>query len=81
RVMSDEMIAKLPAMKVKIDEAKLAMSQMAMVFAGEGLIALDGWAASMGPTIAATQKLGGQVMDYLMPSFQALGDAFKSLMS
>jgi hypothetical protein len=81
RVMSDEMIAKLPAMKVKIDEAKLAMSQMAMVFAGEALIALDGWTASLGPTIAAAQKLGGQVIDFLMPAFQELGQAFQTLMS
>lgn len=81
RLLSEEMITKLPAMKVKLDETKLALSQIATVFAGEALLAAVEWTESLGPTITAVQKLGGQVMDYLMPSFQALGDAFTSLMS
>ncbi len=79
RIMSNEMVAKLPEMKIKLDEAKLALSQMATVFAGQALIGMEGFFNALGPGIAELRKIAVQIGNFLQPSLQALGATFSKL--
>lgn len=79
RIMSNEMIDKLPAMKVKLDEAKLALSQMATVFAGQALISTERFFDALGPAILVVRNMATQVGEFLQPSLTALGASFSKL--
>ena len=79
RIMSEEMIKKLPEMKKNLDEAQRSLSQMATVFAGEALLGMEGFFNSLQPTIQSIRGLAVQVGDFLQPSLQELSKAFASL--
>jgi uncharacterized protein YoxC len=79
RIMSNEMVEKLPAMKVKLDEAKLALSQMATVFAGQALIGSEKFFNALGPGITEIRKIAVQVGEGLRPTMEALGATFSKL--
>ena len=79
RIMSNEMVAKLPEMKIKLDEAKLALSQMATVFAGQALIGAEGFFNALGPGIEQLRKIASQVAQYVKPSLDALGATFAKI--
>lgn len=79
RIMSNEMVEKLPAMKVKLDEAKLALSQMATVFAGQALIGSEKFFNALGPGITEIRKIAIQVGEGLRPTMEALGATFSKL--
>jgi hypothetical protein len=79
RIMSNEMVEKLPAMKVKLDEAKLALSQMATVFAGQALVGSEKFFNALGPGIAEIRKIAIQVGEGLRPTMEALGATFSKL--
>lgn len=79
RIMSNEMVAKLPEMKVKLDEAKLALSQMATVFAGEALIGAEKFFDALMPGIQFLRQMASQVADFLRPALTALGASFSKL--
>jgi hypothetical protein len=79
RIMSNEMVAKLPEMKVKLDEAKLALSQMATVFAGQALIGSEKFFNALGPGITEMRKIAVQVGESLRPTMEALGATFSKL--
>ena len=81
RIMSNEMVDKLPAMKVKLDEAKLALSQMATVFAGQALISTERFFDALGPAISAVRGMAVQVGEFLRPSMEALSASFTKLAS
>lgn len=81
RIMSNEMVDKLPAMKVKLDEAKLALSQMATVFAGQALISTERFFDALGPAISAVRGMAFQVGEFLRPSMEALSASFTKLAS
>lgn len=81
RIMSNEMVDKLPAMKVKLDEAKLALSQMATVFAGQALISTEKFFDALGPAISAVRGMAVQVGEFLRPSMEALSASFSKLAS
>jgi hypothetical protein len=81
RIMSNEMVEKLPAMKVKLDEAKLALSQMATVFAGQALISTEKFFDALGPAIQSVRNMAVQVGEFLRPSLEALGASFSKLAS
>jgi hypothetical protein len=81
RIMSNEMIEKLPAMKVKLDEAKLALSQMATVFAGQALISTERFFDALGPAIQSVRNMAVQVGEFLRPSMEALSASFSKLAS
>lgn len=79
RIMSNEMVEKLPAMKVKLDKAKLALSQMATVFAGQALIGSEKFFNALGPGITEIRKIAIQVGEGLRPTMEALGATFSKL--
>jgi hypothetical protein len=79
RIMSNEMVSKLPEMKVKLDEAKLALSQMATVFAGQALIGSEKFFNALGPGIEQLRKIASQVAQYVKPSLDALGATFAKI--
>ena len=79
RIMSNEMVAKLPEMKIKLDKAKLALSQMATVFAGQALIGMEGFFNALGPGIVELRKIAIQISEFLKPSLDALGQTFGKL--
>ena len=79
RIMSNEMIDKLPEMKIKLDEAKLALSQMATVFAGQALIGSEKFFNALGPGIEQLRKIASQVAQYVKPSLDALGATFAKI--
>ena len=79
RIMSNEMVAKLPEMKVKLDEAKLALSQMATVFAGQALIGSEKFFNALGPGITEIRKIATQIGESLRPTMEALGATFSKL--
>lgn len=81
RIMSNEMVAKLPEMKVKLDEAKLALSQMATVFAGQALISTEKFFDALGPAIQSVRNMAVQVGEFLRPSMEALSASFSNLAS
>ncbi len=81
RIMSNEMVEKLPAMKVKLDEAKLALSQMATVFAGQALISTEKFFDALGPAIQSVRNMAVQVGEFLRPSMEALSASFSKLAS
>ncbi|OYU50905.1 MAG: hypothetical protein CFE27_14890 [Alphaproteobacteria bacterium PA1] len=81
RIMSNEMVAKLPEMKIKLDEAKLALSQMATVFAGQALVSTERFFDALGPAISAVRGMAVQVGDFLRPSMEALSASFTKLAS
>ena len=79
RIMSEEMIKKLPEMKKNLDEAKRSLSQIATVFAGQALLGMEGFFNSLQPTIQSIRGLAVQVGNFLQPSLQELSKAFSSL--
>ena len=81
RIMSNEMVAKLPEMKIKLDEAKLALSQMATVFAGQALVSTEKFFDALGPAISAVRGMAVQVGEFLRPSMEALSASFSKLAS
>lgn len=81
RIMSNEMVAKLPEMKIKLDEAKLALSQMATVFAGQALVSTEKFFDALGPAISAVRNMAAQVGEFLRPSMEALSASFSKLAS
>lgn len=81
RVMSDEMVAKLGDAKLALDAAKVSATQMAQVFAGQALIGIMDFGKELTPLWESLKQIGSQVMDFLRPSLDALGVAFKDLAS
>lgn len=76
RVMSDEMVAKLADAKLRLDETKLAASQMATVLAGEVIVGFADVLEQMRPFLDQVVEIGAQVGTYLKPSWDALVAAF-----
>jgi hypothetical protein len=75
-IMSEKLTQRLVDAKLQMDNAKIGLSQMATVFAGEGIVAIMDLAEQLRPAIAEGQKLVSWAVDYMSPAVKELGAAF-----
>jgi hypothetical protein len=81
RVMSAEMVEKLSAAKLTIDTTSQAFMQMAQVMVGDLIIGSMAFLDTLKPMIEQGKALAKQILDFLVPSYQALYAAVQSLMA
>jgi hypothetical protein len=81
RVMSAEMVEKLSAAKLTIDTTSQAFMQMAQVMVGDLIIGSIAFLDTLKPMIEQGKALAKQVLDFLVPSYEALYKAVQSLMA
>ncbi|MFN8993177.1 MAG: hypothetical protein ACK5X3_05865 [Pseudomonadota bacterium] len=72
RIMSTEMTDRLSGLKLQLENTKLALTQMAMVFAGRAIMATEDFAKSLRPAFDMAAKFLTPAIDELKASLTKL---------